>query len=214
MAAFDSFAWPAGQLGFRASNGPFTPADLKGQTGNVPSPLFFVDRQTNATLVVSPMDHFHGWACTAVDNMGPGSESSPGPSGWGCGIMNTVPELPAGFESGTVLFGGVGVTDTMAKWGSAMQAWYNTTREKDLQTTKLGVYTDNGICTVPQILIRCGQLLRSTCWAGTVLRANKARQHAQLCVTYSSARPTCRRGLQQSKQPEREHRARGLRRDV
>ena len=147
MTAFDSFAWPAGQLGFRASNGPLTPADFKGQTGNVPSPLFFVDRQTNATLVVSPMDHFHGWACTAVDNMGPGSESSPGPSGWGCGIMNTVPELPAGFVSGTVLFGGVGVTDTMAKWGSAMQAWYNTTREKDLQTTKLGVYTDNGICT-------------------------------------------------------------------
>jgi hypothetical protein len=58
--------------------------------------------------------------------------------------MNTVPALPKGFESATLLFGGVGVTDTMAAWGSAMQRYYNTTRHTDLQTTRLGVYTDNG----------------------------------------------------------------------
>ena len=58
--------------------------------------------------------------------------------------MNTVEMLPPGFESATVLWGGVGVTDTMAAWGGAMQQYYNTSRVRDLQTTMLGVYTDNG----------------------------------------------------------------------
>jgi hypothetical protein len=55
--------------------------------------------------------------------------------------MNTVSTLSRGFQSATVMFGGVGVTDTMAAWGSAMRRHYNTTRRVDLQTTKLGVYT-------------------------------------------------------------------------
>ena len=177
MTAFDHFAWNAGQLGFTAANGPLTPRAFRGQTGNVPSPLFFVDRQTNATLVVSPMDHFHGWACTSINDttISPASGAGPGPSGWGCGIMNTVPELPAGFESGTVLFGGVGVTDTMATWGSAMQAWYNTTREEDIQTTKLGVYTDNGIAS--NLIL--GGSPRLTC-SGVCSTSEKHSKHAQL----------------------------------
>ena len=58
--------------------------------------------------------------------------------------MNTVPSLPPGFSSSTVVYAGTGVTATMGAWGSAMQVWYNTTRLPDLQTSKLGVYTDNG----------------------------------------------------------------------
>eukprot|EP01043_Picozoa_sp_COSAG02_P026678 COSAG02_NODE_1544_length_11996_cov_143.122468_2_plen_651_part_00 len=140
MATTRTFTWPFGQLGFRSTNG-VSETIFKGQTGNVPSPTFFMDEH-NATLVVGPMDHFHAWACTK--SLGSEPDDLHNEPGWGCGIMNTVRTLPPGFESATVLFGGVGATDTMAAWGSAMQRFYNTTRKTDLQTTKLGVYTDNG----------------------------------------------------------------------
>eukprot|EP01047_Picozoa_sp_COSAG01_P072079 COSAG01_NODE_11366_length_1951_cov_2.083153_1_plen_409_part_00 len=139
MNASRTFSWAAGQLGFRSATG-VSATTFNGQTGNVPSPVFFVGPR-NRTLVVGPLDHFHTWACTTTK---PAPGVVAGVAGWGCGIMNTVPTLPRGFQSATVMFGGVGVTDTMAAWGSAMRRYYNTTRRVDLQTTKLGVYTDNG----------------------------------------------------------------------
>lgn len=135
-----NFAWAGGQLGFSAQATVSTQT-FSGQTGNVPSPMFFTDvTGSNATLCVAPMDHAHGWACNALAQVGVVSEEV----AWGCGIMNTVASLPSGFSATTLLFGGVGVTATLSAWGSALQAAFNTTRLPDVQTTKLGIYTDNG----------------------------------------------------------------------
>jgi hypothetical protein len=132
MTATRNFAWTAGQLGFASHTG-VSASTFNGQTGNVPSPIFFVDSR-NATLVIAPLGHFQSWTCTTIVP----KNRDQGSSGWGCGTMNTVPTLPKGFESTTLLLGGVGVTDTMAAWGAAMQAMYKTKHPADLQTTKLG----------------------------------------------------------------------------
>ena len=78
MTATSNFAWNSGQLGF-ASHTSVSAASFNGQTGNVPSPLFFVDDQ-NATLVVAPLDHFHSWTCKPLT----GKQRA-----WGCGTMSS-----------------------------------------------------------------------------------------------------------------------------
>jgi hypothetical protein len=144
-----NFAWPGGQLGFKAA-ASVTADTFQGQTGNVPSPFFFVDTAAgNATLVVAPLDHMHGWACNALASISSDDSTRQGNASlssvaWGCGIMNTVPALQPGFSSTTLLFAGEGVTATLAAWGSALRTAFNTTRLPDIQTSKLGIYTDNG----------------------------------------------------------------------
>ena len=64
MAGDREFSWRAGQLGFASGVG-ISPATFVGQTGNVPSPHFFVG-PGNTTLIVAPLDHFHGWVCKNV----------------------------------------------------------------------------------------------------------------------------------------------------
>ena len=43
-------------------------------------------------------------------------------------MVNTIHSLPRGFEQSAVLVGGVGVTDTVYKWGALLRRMYNTTR--------------------------------------------------------------------------------------
>ena len=143
-----NFAWGGGQLGFS----PYPQvgqATFSGQTGNVPSPLFFTDlSRGNATLTVAPLDHVHGWACNALAPPpgAPRDATTAEAAGvaWGCGVMNTVAALPVGFSATTLLWAGAGVTATLGAWGAALRTAFNTTRLPDLQTTKLGIYTDNG----------------------------------------------------------------------
>jgi hypothetical protein len=159
-----NFAWAGGQLGFSAA-ATISRQTFAGQTGNVPSPFFFTDvsNSSNLTLIVAPLDHAHGWACNALapasaarldEGAAATRQGSAGRAAapaaatpavpWGCGVMNTVASLPAGFTATTLLFGGVGVTATMGAWGDALRRYYNTSRLPDLQTSKLGIYTDNG----------------------------------------------------------------------
>ena len=103
----------------------------------VASPIVLFDRASNGTLIIAPMDHFHGSLC----------RQQPGQPAWGCGVSNLVPAgtLPANFSSAFGVFGGTGgVTDTLHEWGQAMQRLLNTRRVRDLALTRLSFFTDNG----------------------------------------------------------------------
>lgn len=137
------FTWAGGQLGYESGHGidgsKVGSRIFHGQTGNTPSPLFLVDEETNATLVVSPFDHFTSSLCHEIHM----SQSTIAKK-WGCGIANTVKALPKEFSSSIILFAGLDVSATMDSWGKSMRQAYGTSRKSDVQTTHVGYYTDNG----------------------------------------------------------------------
>jgi hypothetical protein len=118
----------------------------------IASPHLVMDRQTNHTIIVSPMDHYQGSLC-APDQQH---------QSWGCGVGNLVSALPAGFEHRVVLYAGVGLTNTMHGWGQMMQAQHQDEKgqevhkkgnkkgqrraglEEDLVVNHLSYFTDNG----------------------------------------------------------------------
>ena len=67
---------------------------------------------------------------------------------WRLGISSQVLEVPPGFEHETVVVAGEGINDVMLnEWSSRLQSLYHTSRvegEKDIVTSHLGYWTDNG----------------------------------------------------------------------
>lgn len=100
-----------------------------------------------AAVVLAPAGHLRT-AILGVVNSSSGGGGCPGPAVLGVGPQGYIPALPPGFSLDVLLSSSQsGIGDAMARWGSAEQAWANTTRlppAADVVSSHLSYFTDNG----------------------------------------------------------------------
>ena len=136
--------WPAFTTnafdGVLSWEGSFMGAHQRLSQGASGGPTVFFHKASPSTglaVVGSPIGHWK--ASSAGENT-----RWDGQAAWAPGISATVTALPKGFEHGTWLRAGHGVTATIDAWGSGLRKWRGTSRPPDVTLEKIGYQTDNG----------------------------------------------------------------------
>ncbi|MFZ0662999.1 MAG: hypothetical protein WAM66_09930 [Acidobacteriaceae bacterium] len=133
MDIFPKFqALPAGLMEFSYGVNTFAKFEFGKLGGEGPWVLYNRKRQT---MVLSPADHF----LVADMTNGPGGVQAGG-------IDQKIATLPAGFEHGTLLVLGNGITRALDTWGSALQAMNGkrpVPNDADVVLNKFGYWTDH-----------------------------------------------------------------------
>ncbi len=125
-------ALPAGLMEFSYAVRTFAPHEFGQLGGEGPWVLF--DRQRQA-MVLSPADHF----LVADMTNGPGGVQAGG-------LDAKITTLPKGFEHGTLLVLGKGITSTLDAWGRALQRRNGkqpVANDADVVLNKFGYWTDH-----------------------------------------------------------------------
>ena len=125
-------AFPSGQLGSKMGHGGVA---TFLQNVRRPGPLIFSQSAAGVAAVLSPLTRPYSQICMA----------NPGLV-WGCGLSDLVTiSAPANKSTVALLSFGVGVTDTMARYGRIMKSFHGLERrDPDPTTSVLSIYTDNG----------------------------------------------------------------------
>ena len=125
-------ALPAGLMEFSYGVRTFAPYEFGQLGGEGPWVLFDRHQQT---MVLSPADHF----LVADMTHGPGGVKAGG-------LDAKIVTLPKGFEHGTLLVLGKGITSTLDAWGSALQQMNGkqpVANDADVVLNKFGYWTDH-----------------------------------------------------------------------
>jgi hypothetical protein len=166
-AVFPNFeSLPPGleKLGYRVDT--FAPHEFGTLGAEGPWVLFDKERRT---MVLAPADHF----------LVAGMRDAPGGADAG-GIDAAITTLPPGFEHGTLLVLGNGITATLDGWGQALQLLNGkrpVSNEADVMLRKFGYWTDNGAAYYYHFVPKLG-------YPGTLLAVRDAYRKLGVPLAY------------------------------